>query len=103
MRNVDNLWKIARAADAFSRATDVKQPTALRTLAEISERLARRWDDIPLPVENAELVDAHLVSRLLALVDAADAEAAVVAEDAVKAALKAEAEAFNRPTPDKFC
>lgn len=52
-----------------------------------------------MPVENAELVDAHLVPRLVALVDAADAEDSKVAVEAIEAALKAEAEAFGPPAP----
>jgi hypothetical protein len=98
---VDNLWKITRAADALSRASDVKQPAAFRTLAEITERLARRWDvDRPLPVESAELIDAHLVPRLLALVDVASSDESQVVENAISAALQAEADAFNRPSDE---
>ena len=56
-----------------------------------------------MPVENAELVDAHLVPKLVALLDAADSIDPAIVEDAVKAALKAETEAFSRPLPDESC
>ncbi len=90
------------AAYALSRASDVKQPIAFRTLGEITERLANRWTNIPLPVDNAELVDAHLVHKLIALVDSADSDDAILVENTISAALKAESEAFDRPR-DESC
>jgi len=77
----------------LARSGSIKHPIIFFTIAGIAERLASAWEGIPLPVENAELVDAHLLPKLEALLDVADSDDLTAVNTTVTAALKAEAEA----------
>jgi hypothetical protein len=65
------------------------------TIASIAERVAGRWDGIPLDDTEAQRVEDEILPKLQALVELADSEDAAVVNAAVSDALTAAAVALS--------
>jgi hypothetical protein len=70
---VENLYVMARLCKSL--ALDLHCPTPFFVMQQIFSGIASYWDDKPLKVEDAKLVEGELVGPLKDLVDAIETEA----------------------------
>lgn len=70
---VDNLYEIAYLCRSW--ALDTGNPTPFFLLEHIFQDMARRWEDVPLTVEEAERVKSKMIEPLEGLVGGLEADA----------------------------
>lgn len=84
---VDNLRAIARLAHEMLKDDEsVKHPAVPLMLASIADGIARRLEGEAVPAEIAKLLESHLLPKLVALVDTANADGHSVANGLDEAA-----------------
>lgn len=70
---VDNLYEIAYLCRSL--ALDTGSPAPFFLLEHIFKDMARRWEDVPLTVEEAERVKSKMIEPLEGLVGKLEADA----------------------------
>jgi hypothetical protein len=70
---LDNLYEMAHLCKSL--ALDTISPVPFFVMEQIFLDIARKWEDIPLTVEEAKLVESKLVNPLEELVEGIEANA----------------------------
>ena len=70
---VNNLYEMARLCKSL--ALDADNPTPFFVMEQIFLDVARYWEDKPLIVEEAKLVEAEMIKTLRDLIDGIEANA----------------------------
>ena len=77
---LDNLWHITRLAFDLLASEHVKNPAVPFAIGLTVEKIASRWAGHALPVDTAQVVEAHVRPKLVALLDVVDADPITVAQ-----------------------
>lgn len=76
--HLDNLWHVTHLGFGLLNSEHVTHPAVPFAIATTAEKIATRWTGHALPVDTAQVVEAHMLPKLLALLDVADSDAATV-------------------------
>jgi hypothetical protein len=92
---VHNLWHLTRISYKLGRSGQVKHPTIPLTIASIAERVAGRWDGVPVDNDDAQRVEDEILPKLQALVELSEADDNAVVQAAINDALMATSVALS--------